>query len=1121
MDVVLAWLEVLFQALPFFTAIGLVVLWSRLRRSGLDGLRHELWGVQHAGAALEHRVVALEHRVVALEALRVAAAAGVAPAAAPELDARAWGATAPMGSGETPHPAAAALEERSIRLERSPERTFSDAAETPTWARAAPPGMPRSSPSLAPVSSRETTSAPVTPSLAPVSSRETTSAPVTPSLAPVSSRETTSAPVTPSVAEGEPASRPAPRPTISLEQWLGVRGAAALGAAVLVLAGIYFFKYSIDHELLSYPLRVVIGAITGAAATAGAELWLRKKHALLASCVTGAGLAIFYLTFWAAFARYELIGAPLAAALMIAVTASSCALAMVRSSLAIAALGLVGGFATPALLSSGSDRPLTLFGYLLVLDVALLFVAHRRRWPSLALLGLVGTSGYQALWIAGRMGPAQLGFGTMLCVVFGALFAVAGERRERTKDRDPLWRNTRAAAVLLPMGFAAYASVTPSLHASFTDVALLLLGLLAGAGAVAHRERWSGLTVATLVAALTVLGLWLEGHGVADAWLVGGFVVVVAVGLQVATAVTRVGASVASATPGSSRGGTATGSVSQPDVAFASATPLWLAGAFAVTIGAVAYAPAVAPWPWMLTWLALALSALRDGSLPGREPVMVGGAAALGLGLCLLAAHTLPHADGANGEHFIGGVLLLLVAHQVATLSLSYPRPRAVAGHAAALLPVMMLVALPGAVAMRPWLYVLAVLFLVALCAFATLRHGASAWLLVAASLGGMALWWVGLHLDVTDPIAQIDRVARGAAPSAPGAGPTDTAHAIALVGYGALALGLLAWPLLANRRVRERASAWRNAALGPALMFFPMVALTDRFFGSLATAVLALALGAATLAALYLARALERVSPTELPVANAWLGGATLGFAAMAFPLALEHEWLILGWALFGTALLVLWRRVEHEGLRYVALASSGVVCARLLMVTELLDFRPTVGLPVLNWVTYTYLVPVACFVINVALLHGRERSRLRPFEPVTASGEPVSPLFFGAAAIVLGFVWLNITIFDVFGGAQSLASNLTHELAHVPARDLTMSLCWALYGLALLAGGVWRGSGALRKASLALLLITCGKVFLLDLSHLEDLQRVMSLTGLALSLIVVSFAYHRFVLRRDEDRS
>ncbi|MDA1312386.1 MAG: DUF2339 domain-containing protein [Acidobacteria bacterium] len=66
------------------------------------------------------------------------------------------------------------------------------------------------------------------------------------------------------------------------------------------------------------------------------------------------------------------------------------------------------------------------------------------------------------------------------------------------------------------------------------------------------------------------------------------------------------------------------------------------------------------------------------------------------------------------------------------------------------------------------------------------------------------------------------------------------------------------------------------------------------------------------------------------------------------------------------------------------------------------------------------------------------------------------------------------------------------------------------------LLSIGFNRNSEGMRWGSLAFLVLTIGKVFLHDLGELEDLYRVASLVGLALSLILVSVAYQRFVFRK-----
>ncbi len=79
----------------------------------------------------------------------------------------------------------------------------------------------------------------------------------------------------------------------------------------------------------------------------------------------------------------------------------------------------------------------------------------------------------------------------------------------------------------------------------------------------------------------------------------------------------------------------------------------------------------------------------------------------------------------------------------------------------------------------------------------------------------------------------------------------------------------------------------------------------------------------------------------------------------------------------------------------------------------------------------------------------------------------------------------------------------------------DLTLSIAWALYALLLLGLGLARTSRGLRGLGLGLMAVTVVKVFLFDLSGLEDLYRVASLVGLAISLLLVSLAYQKFVFR------
>ncbi len=87
---------------------------------------------------------------------------------------------------------------------------------------------------------------------------------------------------------------------------------------------------------------------------------------------------------------------------------SAAAIAVRHEAMFTAIIGLVGGLATPVLLSTGVDRPVGFFSYLLVLAVGFLFVAERRQWPVLTILAAIGTSLLELGWYASYMAPEKL-----------------------------------------------------------------------------------------------------------------------------------------------------------------------------------------------------------------------------------------------------------------------------------------------------------------------------------------------------------------------------------------------------------------------------------------------------------------------------------------------------------------------------------------------------------------------------------------------------------------------------------------------------------------------------------------------------------------------------------------
>ncbi|MDR7448700.1 MAG: DUF2339 domain-containing protein [Armatimonadota bacterium] len=76
----------------------------------------------------------------------------------------------------------------------------------------------------------------------------------------------------------------------------------------------------------------------------------------------------------------------------------------------------------------------------------------------------------------------------------------------------------------------------------------------------------------------------------------------------------------------------------------------------------------------------------------------------------------------------------------------------------------------------------------------------------------------------------------------------------------------------------------------------------------------------------------------------------------------------------------------------------------------------------------------------------------------------------------------------------------------------EALLSAWFTVYGLALVVTGVPRTIAALRWTGIALLGLTAGKVFLLDLAQVEVLYRILSLLVLGVLLVAALFVYARY---------
>lgn len=237
-----------------------------------------------------------------------------------------------------------------------------------------------------------------------------------------------------------------------------------------------------------------------------------------------------------------------------------------------------------------------------------------------------------------------------------------------------------------------------------------------------------------------------------------------------------------------------------------------------------------------------------------------------------------------------------------------------------------------------------------------------------------------------------------------------------------------------------------------------------------------------------------------------AWFGGTALLFLTLVFPVQFGKESLTLGWALEGAALCWLFLRVPHTGLRYTALGLLTVAFARLALNPAVLTYHERSGAPVINWFLYTYGL-VACAMFAAAWF-------LKP--PHDKLGELNLRGLFCAFGGVLLFLLMNIEIADAFTVPSERF--VTFQFYGNLARDMTYTIAWSLFALALLGLGFWTRTAATRYTGIGLLGVALLKLFFHDLAGISGIYRIGALMVVAVIAFAASFLYQRFAERAEK---
>jgi uncharacterized membrane protein len=727
-----------------------------------------------------------------------------------------------------------------------------------------------------------------------------------------------------------------------------------------------------------------------------------------------------------------------------------------------------------------ATRPWLLYGYMLLLNLAFLAAAwfDRRLTSASWLCGLL-TFGHLALWTMSRLTPDLLGAALVLYLIFGALHVVFLVIQEKLRPEFAVGNEVVHVMPAIVMGLL----LIPLLHLSQVPFVMVYGAVLVFNAIVlvcAWRvERAAALQWICGLATFFHLSVWTMRHLTDETMMLtlGAFLVFGAMHTVFSVARSK--------------------TQSPPPSEF-NIGPWFPIITLTLIMLPLLTRPEVSMLIWPAVLLADLLAIIVAGVTASLLPVL------FALGLTLFATMVwlfkLPATDDVlTGFLFILGLFAGVFA--IASCWLARKQFReAVDGNPSALAPDSIAGALPIISGALPFLLLimvtmrlpvanpspvfgLALLLVLLLLGLAKIARLPA---LSIASLGCVLALEGTWHLYRFNP---------------------ESAWIPLLWSLGFYVLFAL-YPFLFRQTFRNSALPWASAALSSvghgALVFFAV----KHGFPSMSDKMGLIPALFAVPSLVSLVAVIKWVQPDSQEVRNsllAWFGGVALFFITLIFPIQFDRQWITLGWAFEGAALIWLFHRVPHQGLVKTGLFLLGAAFVRLALNPAVLDYHPRSG-TLLNWHLYTYgLAAVAMFMGAKWLKKQNARFENINFRAVLYS--------FGG---ILLFLLLNIEIADYFTpeGSRSILFKFSGSLA----RDMTYSIAWALFALGLIVIGLVRNAKGARYAGVGLMAFTLAKLFLHDLATIDSVYRVGALIAVAIIALAASFLYQRFSDRTNE---
>lgn len=189
-----------------------------------------------------------------------------------------------------------------------------------------------------------------------------------------------------------------------VKQWVTTGNAPVKVGVLVSLVGVgLLLREAHRRGIIELTIEVRLAAAAAFGLVLLAVGWRqRNRRRIYGVSLQGGGVAVLYVTAYAAFAVYDVLAAVPAASAVVIITAGAGVLSVVQDARSLAVLGIIGGFLAPVLTYSQPEDHVVVFAFFAVLNAAIFAVAWFKTWPELNLLGFGFTFGLTAFWLSNR-----------------------------------------------------------------------------------------------------------------------------------------------------------------------------------------------------------------------------------------------------------------------------------------------------------------------------------------------------------------------------------------------------------------------------------------------------------------------------------------------------------------------------------------------------------------------------------------------------------------------------------------------------------------------------------------------------------------------------------------------